>query len=210
MISQNVMTTLIEKIYGPAIEALVKAAALLAADGMLKSYLNAASLDGIITGAESLTANVFNVPDSFIEGGGFNTSPLGNEVWLVGPDAVGAIAQVGNLFSSLPKPPTWKDLKEAYEFFKQVRELIKSTIEALDNGMEVFKRSNQPPDWVSQGYGIFGRESAIDLVYDLGFNSVYTSGFPIPQPVLIIVHDLDTGSFAMGIYEFFKDSNVRK
>jgi hypothetical protein len=28
--------------------------------------------------------------------------------------------------------------------------------------------------------------------------------------VLIIVHDLDTGSFAMGIYEFTKDSNVRK
>ena len=182
---------------------------LLAADGMLKSYLKAASLDGIITGAESLTINVFNAPDSFIEGQGFNPIPLRNEVWLVGPDAVGAIQQVGTLFSQLPKPPPWKDYKQIYEFFKQVRDLIKATIEARDNGIEVFKRANQPPDWVSQGYGIFGSESAIDLIYDLGFNTVYTDGFDIPQPALIIVHNLD-GGFAMGIYSFLKDINVRQ
>jgi hypothetical protein len=210
MVSQSVMTQLIENIYGPAIQALVKSAMLLAADGLLKSYLNAASLDGIVTGAESLTVNVFNAEGSFIEGEGLNTSPLGNEVWLVGPDAVGAIEQVGSLFSSLPKPPTWKSLKEVYDFFKQVRDKIKSTIEAGQNGVQIFNRANQPPDWVSQGYGIFGSDSAIDLVYDLGFNSVYTSGFAIPQPVLIIVHDLDTGSFALGIYSFLKDTNVRQ
>jgi hypothetical protein len=211
MISQSTMTRLVVKLYGPTIKALVKSAMLLEADGLLKSYFKAASLDGIITGAESLTINVFNAQDSFIEGEGFNPLPLRNEVWLVGPDALGAVEKVGDLFTKLPSPPTWKDYKGVYEFFQQVRALIKSTIEARDNAIEVFNRANQPPDWTSQGYGIFGNESAIDLIYDLGFNSVYTDekSPDLPQPVLVIVHNLD-GGYAMGIYSFLKDVNIRK
>jgi hypothetical protein len=50
----------------------------------------------------------------------------------------------------------------------------------------------------------------MDLVYNLGFNSVYTSGFPIPQPVIIIVHDLDTGSFALGTFSFIGPVAARR
>lgn len=186
-LGSSIQGQLINLLYGDAFRQLENTMILLVANGLLNSFINNLSLDGIITGA-SLTFHVFNQQGSVIEGSVVNLLPARNDVILVGPDQVDAVRTL------LENPPQLNDLESIYGFFENIKGAVAS-----------FNQSFQPPVEVFANACILGGGPGCNVAsYPSGFTSVYTcSGFIcLPSVVLVMVHNLDTGQWGFELFNF--------
>ncbi len=188
----NIQVQLVLKIYGPAITYLENAMIILAAEHLLNQYVNNMGMEGIITGA-SLSFHIFNAGGSVIEGNGFSRIPGRNKVYLVGPNQVNAARGVIDAFRAEV------DGKSINSIIKY----IKGIAQAVDDAGGSAQESTQWPTDLAFGCILTDSNQCLELVYQDGFNSVYSrSGFPIPAPVLIMVTNLDNGQWAFSLFNF--------
>jgi hypothetical protein len=194
---------LMQKMYGEAFKYIENAAILMAAQGLLKGYDNFASIDFIDTGGDPFGGvYFFGVGGSFIEGNGFNDIVSLNQVWLIGPNQINAATDVLSLFQGLPSKPNWKDLKEVWNFFKEVYDKLKDAVGTGQAAAAAFNEVDQPPDGFDMMDFCALSDTCEDLLYSNGFKSVYSTG-AIPAPVLLIYKNLETGYFNVQLYNFF-------
>ena len=189
----SALQDLIVKIYGPAFQYLVKAEYVLLAQNAFQAFNGGSTLDGIITGA-SLSFHVFHAAGSVIESSVVNLIPERNEVYIIGPDQE---QKVGAPLAKLATSPP-KNQDEAFKDFQDI-------VDALGDS---YKQAHQLPDSTTD-FCILGNSPPCNqAVYSNGFNSVYApSNFPVPAPVLILVHNLDgslnmNGLWASGVFNF--------
>src|SRR3989442_1364024 len=88
--TEEIRVKLMQDIYRPAFQYLDKAILILSVNNLLKPFVNNLTLAGIIT-AGSFSIDLFNVPDSVIEGSVVNPIAYRNTVILVGPDLAGVV-----------------------------------------------------------------------------------------------------------------------
>jgi hypothetical protein len=193
-VEDSLQWTLIQKIYGPVMQQLERMTAILALNGLLQSYLNSATLDGVVTGA-SQSVQAFAISGSFIEVDGIpsNARPDRYNVWLIGANQIAAAQGVINSFN----PSGVKSISDVYKFFKGI-------VDAIQTAGEAYDQAHQPPDSAVQvsSFGcIFGSASCVDLTYTNGFNSVNTGPLAIGD-VIILIYDTDTGSWGQGLFVF--------
>ncbi len=192
-IAVQIQMRIVTDVYGPILHDLARSAALLVANDLLNRFVNNLGLHGIVTGA-SLSFHIFNAAGSFIEVSGANREiPGRSDVFLVGS---AAIAAVEDLFNAL-NPDDFEDLDDVWEFFEGV-------VEALEGAGEAFDDANQVPGDLAPGCILSSNPSCVELIYPSGFKPVIKcSGFIcLPQPVLVLVHNLDTGTWAFDLFNF--------
>lgn len=197
MTAAQVRTKIIDDFYRPILKDMARASVVLAARGLLQSYLNLGELDAVITGA-SLSFHLFNLPGSTIEGVGMNTAYApANDVFLIGPDAIGSVETIlGTINADSIK--NFDDLKKK---FKEVKEAALAFNTA-------FNQANSTPDLVAFGCLFSFDPNCVELIYSAGFASVYEpGGFNFPAPVLIIARNLTTGHWGATIANFFPAAN---
>ncbi len=191
MAGSNIQLSLVNKLYGKYLQEVTRMMILLGANSLLQNYLNSAGMEGIITGA-SLSFHIPNRAGSVIEGTGHNGVASRNDVFFVGPDAVAAVQGVLSSFN----PSNVESLEDLYEFFDGI-------VSALQGAGEAYENAHRLPSRVNFGGCIldFGENpSCTQLDYDAGFPDV-NDGF-VPSPVIILVHNLDTGTWSQGIFNF--------
>ena len=194
-VATQIQMRIVTQFYGPILHDLARSAAILTANSLLQTYANTISLPGIITGA-SLSFHIFNQPGSVIEVNGANRNlPERSDVFLVGTAAIAAVEDLINAFD----PSDVEDLDDVWNFFEGI-------VDAIQGAGQAFDDANQIADSTSFGACILpgSDSSCVDLVYDSGFGAVNKcSGFVcFPQPVIVLVHNLDTGGWSSGIFNF--------
>lgn len=176
---------LINLIYGDLFEQIAIALILLELGDLFVNFANPAEIVQVVTGS-SLVIGAFNVSNSHIDGVGFvREYPSRNAVYLIGPDAILQAQDIINLFnSSIPQ-----SLGEIYAFFRQLINIAQGIEGAYD-------AANSEPDFVADCP--FFRGGCDGLFYVDGFESVYqcNSIICIPQPVLVLVKNADTGAWS--------------
>jgi hypothetical protein len=193
MMGQSIQGQLINILYGDVFRHLENMTIILVANDLLGAFINNGTLDGIITGA-SLSFHIFNAADSVIEGTVINPIASRNDVFLVGPNQVEAIRSLLEAFN----PGEMEDLEDIWNFFEGI-------VDAIQGAGESYDEAYQPPDNVFMDFCILGGGSSCNVaVYGNGFGSVHTcSGFIcLPAPVLVLVHNLDSGRWAWGLFDF--------
>jgi hypothetical protein len=197
MLGNSLMGQLINTLYGDAFKHIENAMIILVGNDLLNSFLNNLNLEGIVTGS-SLSFHIFHAAGSVIEGNNFNSNPFSNEVLLVGPDQVNAARGIIDLLTT---PPEINDLNDVWDLFNNVKEKVDEAGSAAETAFQI-------PTEVASGCILDPfSDTCKELVYDNGFTSVFTSGFNLPSPVLVLVHNLDTGTWAFNLYNFLKASN---
>ena len=192
-VAANIQMKIISNVYGPMLHDLARSAAILVANDLLNEFVNNAGMAGLKTGA-SLSFHVWNQFNTFIEVTGANrTLPQRSDVFLIG---TGAIAAVEGVFTALD-PSDIEDLDDVWEFFEGV-------VSALEGAGEAFNTAHQLPSSAGPCFLFTSSSACGQLVYPVGFNSVNTcSGFVcVPQPVMVLVNNLDTGTWAFDIFSF--------
>lgn len=180
---------LIKKVYGPFFNYLAQASATLLVHSAFQTFVSNLQLDGVITGG-SLSVNIFYAAPSFIEGEDFNALAANNDVYLVGPDQV---ALVVNFLKGLQAPT---NLSALFSDFQGLVDLLQSV-------PSLYQEAKQPPDGTSPTCILGNSPPCLQLVYNNGFNSVYTnSNFAIPAPVMVIVRNIPTGVYSSGVFDF--------
>ena len=191
MAGSSLQMNLVNQIYGKILQEVTRMMVILAVNSLLQPYTNGANMEGLISGA-SLSFQAPNLPGSVIEGEGWNVEPKRNDVYFVGPEAVSAVQGVLTSFD----PRGIKSLKDLYDFFDKIVGALQDAGKAYDNAHKV-------PDQVNTGGCIldFGENgSCSQLEYDSGFPDVNDTRFP--SPVIVLVHNLDSGVWAQGIFNF--------
>ncbi len=193
--STSLQLELVKMLYGEVFKYLENAMITLIANDLLEDFLNNMTLEGIITGA-SLSFHFFSVPGSSIEGNIVNPIPSRNDVFLVGPNAVDAVR---DLLTSL-NPSEIEDIDDVWDYFEGIADAIKSAGEA-------FEEAYQVPDDVLYGCVLSGDSRCRTAYYNDGFQSVYecSGWFCLPAPVLVLVHNLDKGTWAWGLFNFYPE-----
>jgi beta-lactam-binding protein with PASTA domain len=184
---------LVNEIYGPIMQEVGRMMAVVAANGLLQQFGNFANLEGLITGA-SQSFHAFNLVGSVIEGEGFNRNNVSrNDVFLVGPAAVSAVTSaLGGLQC---KPSNIHSIQDVYNCLQS----IVDAVQTIQGGYEL---AHQPADAIENGCILdFGENaSCSELVYNAGFKDVNDTRFP--SPVIVIVHNMDTGNWASILVNF--------
>jgi hypothetical protein len=184
---------IIKEIYAPIIGEVVTSAGLVAANDLLRRFANAGSLIGVVTGA-SVSFNVFDMPGSVIEGFGFDRDfPDGNQVFIIGPEAINAITDLLNGIGD--KPEDVADIDALNDYFKGIAEAAQSFSDS------VFDPQNMTASGLARGCLFDASPACSQLVYDAGFRSVHTSG-SFPAPVLFLVRNPVTGTWGTVLANF--------
>jgi hypothetical protein len=181
---------LVNRIYGPIMEEVTRMIVIVAANGLLNTYTNIAHMEGIISGA-SLSFHAPNLPGSVIEGSGTSDNVSRNDVFFVGPAAVSAVQGVLSAFN----PSNIHSLQDVYKFFDGI-------VNALQSAADAYDQAHKLPNDVVHGCLLDGGESfsCTELIYDAGFPDVNDTHFP--SPVIVLYHNLDTGFWASGAFNF--------
>jgi len=188
-LESQVIVDLIKKVYGPFFTYLANASATLLAHSAFQAYVSNLQLDGVITGA-SLSDNIFYAAPSFIEGEAFDVLAANNDVYLVGPDQISAVTTLLSGF----QPPT--NLSALFSDFQAL-------VDFLQGVPSLYQEANQPPDGTTANCILGNSPPCLQLVYNNGFNSVYTNAnFAIPAPVIVIVRNIPTGVYSSGVFDF--------
>ena len=178
--------------YGSFIYQLIRNAATIAGADLLQNFVNNTAITGLITGS-SVAIHAFELPNSVIEGFGFNTQLAeANHVFIIGPTLIEAVLDI--LRMDLPSAEDFKDLNDVED---KVNEVV-----GLGNALnEAFNDANSSPDEVLRGCLFDNHPACHQLVYGNGIKSVYTAtgGFDIPAPVVFIITNLGAPG-GMGVY----------
>ena len=188
LVSQ-IQMDLINQIYGPYFDYLIKASLTLELYKAFQAPQPNAPLDAIFTGA-SQSFQIFYAPASWIEGDAFNGISYNNEVYLIGPDQIGAAT---NYISTLSIP------KNLGQVFQQLQGLV-NFLKSVPN---LYAKATQPPDYIGNSCLVGNSPPCIQLFYTNGFRSVVSpSGINLPGAVIVIVVNRTTGVWSTGIFEF--------
>ena len=128
-----------------------------------------------------------------IEGIAVNTIASRNDVLLIGPNQINAVQGLLTAF----KPGEIKNLNDIYKYFDGIVNAVKAAGASYDE-------AHQIPNSIAYGCLWNDSSSCKEAVYDDGFNSVYKcSGFCLPSPVIVMIHNLDTGQWAWNKFLFY-------
>lgn len=192
-LATSLQLQLIERIYTPYFQYLIKAEYILLAHDAFQAFKGGLTLDGIITGA-SLSFNIFHAAGSVIESSVVNLIPKRNDVYLVGPDQEQNVAKaLANLITTPPK-----NENELFKDFQGIKSALGKS----------YQQAHQLPDSTTNFCYLGNSPPCNQAVYSNGFNSVYAAGgLPLPAPVLILVHNLDgsqaeNGLWGSGVFNF--------
>ena len=187
----SLQMNLVNQLYGKCLQEVTRMMIVLGVNSLLQDYLNSAAMVAIISGG-SQSFHAPNLPGSVIEGTGQNTNPKRNDVFFIGPEAVSAVQ---GLFSAFD-PRSVKSRKDLYKFFDGIVKAIEGAGKAYDNAHKL-------PSAVYTGGCIMdggSDPSCSELEYDIGFPDVNDTRFP--SGVIVLYHNLDTGSWSQGIFNF--------
>lgn len=187
----SIQTSLMKQIYGGYIYQLIRGAATVAGADLLQNFVNNTAITNLITGS-SIAIHVFELPNSVIEGYGFNTQLAeANHVFIVGPDLIDSVV---DLLDGLPSADDFKDLND-------INDGVSSLVEAGQAVNEAFNQANSSPDAVERGCLFESHPACRQLVYSNGIGSVYQAdgALNLPAPVIIIVTNLGYPG-GMGVY----------
>ena len=193
-IRQNIVTDF----YVPYLGQVARAMGIIIAADLLQPYVNGGNIVGIVTGG-SLALHVFEIPNSVIEGFGFDpTLSPNNAVTMVGPGLIDAIE---NAITGLPGAGSFKDLNT-------IMDEVQTQLDNANDLENAWKEANSSPMGVRRGCILDGAPGCRQLVYPDGFTSVYSvdSGLSLPAPVLMIVRNLESGGIAVFVANFVPTS----
>jgi beta-lactam-binding protein with PASTA domain len=181
---------LVNEVYGPIMKEVSQMMAVLIANHLITQYLNTAAIGDALSGA-SLSFQAPGLPGSSIEGYGFDTtSAAGNETWFIGPEAFDAAQNLIEAF----KPGDMNSIQDVYNYFKGIVDAIKGAQAAYDN-------AHTQPDDVATGQCLLDDSGGCtSLYFSGGFPDVDSTRFP--SPVIILMRNLNNGSWASGIFDF--------
>jgi hypothetical protein len=194
MSATRIRSTIVNDFYVPYLGDVARAMGTIAAADLLQPYVNGASIVGTVTGG-SLALHVFEIPNSVIEGIGFDpTLSPNNAVTMVGPELIDAVQ---GALSGLPSAKDFKDLNS-------IMDTVQTQIDNADAVDTAWKEANSSPMGVQRGCILDNRPTCRQLVYPDGFASVYQvdSGLSLPAPVLLIVRNLESGGIALFVANF--------
>lgn len=195
MTATQIRTKIIKDIYVPYLGDVARAMGTIIGADLLQPYANGGAIAGVITGS-SLAIQVFEIPNSVIEGFGFDTLlPEGNSVTIVGPELIDAVVAI--VTQDLPQADDLKDLNS-------IRDAIQNQIDLANNVVDAFDNANSIPGAVLRGCLLDSSPACRQLVYPDGFTSVYKANgaLSLPAPVAVIVHNLAGGGFALFVANF--------
>lgn len=190
--SMSIQVNLMNDLYGSFIYQLIRNAASIAAGNLLQNFANNTAITGLITGS-SVAIHAFNLPNSVIEGFGFNTQLAeANHVFIIGPDLIEAVRDI--ITMDLPSADDFKDLND-------IEEKINEVVDAGNAVNDAYNAANSSPNDVLRGCLFENHPACHQLVYSNGIGSVYTAtgGFDIPASVVFIVTNLGAPG-GMGVY----------
>ncbi len=194
MIASQIRQTIISDFYFPYLGQVARAMGIVIAADLLQPFVNGGSIVGIVTGA-SQSIHVFEIPNSVIEGFGFDPriSP-NNAVTMVGPSLISAVSDA---IQGLPGASDFKDVNSAFD-------AAQTQIESANAIGTAWKEANSVPNGgVARGCILDGTPGCRQLIYSDGITSVYqASGLSLPAPVLIIARNLESGNNAVFIANF--------
>ena len=190
--SMSIQVNLMNRMYGSFIYQLIRNAVSIAAADLLQNFVNNTAITGLITGS-SVAIHAFNLPNSVIEGFGFNTQLAeANHVFIIGPDLIEAVRDI--ITMDLPSADDFKDLND-------IEDKINEVVDAANAVNDAYNAANSSPDDVLRGCLFENHPACHQLVYSDGIKSVYTAtgGFDIPAPVVFIITNLGAPG-GMGVY----------
>lgn len=204
-ISAQLQVRIIQKLYVPFMKEIGKSVLIMAAADLISKVVNVSTLDAVITGG-SQSFQVFDAPFSAIEGVGFDVDFVdGNDVYLIGPDAIDACLEILNeVREALDILGDITDADEIPELpiaIKNTFDLKAKFDEIKELAVAAWNQANAEPDVVVQGC-LFNPDPAChQLIFTDGFRSVHSSGF-LPAPVLVIVRNVSDSGFGTLVVNF--------
>lgn len=194
MIASQIRQTIITDFYVPYLGQVARALGTVIGADLLQPYVNGGSIVGIITGS-SLAIHVFEIPNSVIEGFGFDPklSP-NNAVTMVGPDLIDSVTSA---LGGLPGASDFKDLNS-------IMDTVQSQLDNANSLLDAWNDANSVPQGKQRGCILDGTPGCRQLIYPDGFTSVYSieGGLSLPAPVAILVRNLESGGTAIFVANF--------
>ena len=192
---------LVQKIYGPFLDQLQKMAILLAAQGLLKTFVdNFPQVGGLITGA-SQSFQVYHVGGSILYMGGITLAQAqAAEVYLVGGSQVDALDKA---FKAVGGVTGVKSISDLFNFLKELVGAIKIVVGS------VAQAHQQPDSYLATSFADGGCllssvDPCIEATYSLGFHYVGSGGPINIEPVIVVLRIPDPTSpgYGSGIFNF--------
>jgi len=194
MTASSIRQSIVTDFYVPYLGDVARAMGTIAAADLLQPYVNGGAIVGVVTGG-SLALHVFEIPNSVIEGFGFDPllSP-NNAVTMIGPELFDAVqGALGGLSSAAD----FKDLNT-------IMDTVQTQVDNADAVGQAWDEANTSPMGIQRGCILDNGPTCRRLVYPDGFASVYKvdSGLSLPAPVIVIVRNLKSGGMAVFVANF--------
>ncbi len=199
LVASRIRQTVISDVYLPYLGEVARMLGAVVAADLLQPFVNGGSIVGIVTGG-SLAIHVFEIPNSVVEGFGFDpTLSPNNAVVMVGPDLLDAVQSAA---SGLPGASDFRDVNAVFD-------AVQTQLDNAENLEQAWKDANSTPMGVLRGCILDGTPGCRQLVYPDGFASVYGTdgGLSLPGPVLMLVRNLESGNTALFIANFVPTRN---
>lgn len=194
MSASAIRQSIVNDFYVPYLGDVARAMGTIIAADLLEAYVNGGAIVGVTTGG-SLALHVFDIPNSVIEGFGFDPAdPANNQVTIVGPQLIDTVMDT---LGDLPGAEDFKDLNS-------IMDTVQTQIKNADAVGSAWREANSVPTEVLQGCILDGFPTCRQLVYAGGIASVYKvdSGLSLPAPAAVIVRNLDGGGMAVFVANF--------
>ncbi|MGK7296957.1 MAG: putative Ig domain-containing protein [Candidatus Wenzhouxiangella sp. M2_3B_020] len=194
MSATRIRSTIVNDFYVPYLGDVARAMGTIIAADLLQPYANGGAVVGIVTGG-SLALHVFEIPNSVVEGFGFDpTLSPNNAVTMVGPELFDAVQ---NQLGGLPSAEDFRDLNS-------IMDAVQTQVDNADAVGKAWDEANTSPMGVRRGCILDGSPGCRQLIYPNGFASVYQvdSGLSLPAPVIVIVRNLESGGMALFVANF--------
>ena len=194
MSASSIRQSIVTDFYVPYLGDVARAMGTIIAADLLQSYVNGGAIVGVVTGG-SLAIHVFEIPNSVIEGFGFD--PLvadNNAVTIVGPALIDTVMDA---LGDLPSADDFKDLNS-------IMDSVQTQLDNADAIQQSWEEANTVPSAVLRGCILDNFPTCRQLVYPGGIASVYKveSGLSLPAPVAVIVRNLEGGGMAVAVANF--------
>ncbi|MEE4637500.1 MAG: putative Ig domain-containing protein [Wenzhouxiangella sp.] len=201
MSATRIRNRIMRDFYAPyVIDVATSMGSIIAAD-LLQGQMGGAEAVGIVTGS-SLAIHLFDIPNSVIEGFGFDsTLSPNNTVTMIGP----SLLEAGqNAAGDLPSASDFKQANTRMD-------AVQSVIDSANEVEQAWNDANSIPSGVASGCILDLRPGCGQLLYPDGFTSVYSSdgGLSLPASVLIITRNLKSGGSVVFTANFMPTTEWR-
>jgi hypothetical protein len=194
MSASSIRQSIVTDFYVPYLGDVARAMGTIIAADLLQSYVNGGAIVGVVTGG-SLAIHVFEIPNSVIEGFGFDSLVADNNaVTIVGPALIDTVMDA---LGDLPSAEDFKDLNS-------IMDTVQTQLDNANAIQESWEEANTVPSAVLRGCTLDNFPTCRQLVYPGGIASVYKveSGLSLPAPVAVIVRNLEGGGMAVAVANF--------